>query len=94
MNEIKNSLPKAKKRNQKLKNFLVFMLLATAVAMLAWYFGNIFFGTRSLDVLLDLRTQKEKLTKEVKQMQEKNSVLQKEYFELIGLDPNYKEGKL
>ena len=92
MNEIKSSLPK--KGKQKLKSVFIFIFLAIIVSLLAWYYGNILFGTRGYNVLKDLYTQKKHLQKQVKKMQEQNSILQKEYFELIGLDPSYKEGKL
>jgi chaperonin cofactor prefoldin len=50
--------------------------------------GNVFFGSRSASVLYDLKEQKSALSNEVKKYQELNSALQKEYFELIGLDPD------
>lgn len=68
---------------------VIFYFVAAMIAVLAGiYFGNTLFGKRSLDVMLDLRNQETSLRKEVKKFQEANSILQKEYFELIGLDPD------
>ena len=52
MNEIKSSLPK--KGKQKLKSVFIFIFLAIIVSLLAWYYGNILFGTRGYNVLNDL----------------------------------------
>ena len=94
MNEIKESLPQSKKRNKKLANAVVLLAIAFFVTYAGWYIGNILFGARSLDVMLDLHTQKEALSAQVTQLQEENAALHTEYFELIGLDPDSsQEGK-
>lgn len=88
MNEIIDSLPQAKKRDKTLGNALVLLLAGILVIYAGWYIGNILFGARSLDVMLDLHAQKERLSNQVARLQEENAALQKEYFELRGLDPN------
>lgn len=92
MNEILDSLPKAKKRNKNLGSFILAGVLAVFVIYAGWYIGNMLFGARSLDVMLDLHAQKERLSTQVAQIQEENAALQKEYFELIGLDPEAHKG--
>jgi len=47
-------------------------------------------GKSSLDVLLNLQTDKETLSNKVMELKNKNAVLQKEYFELKDLDPDSK----
>lgn len=88
MNEIIDSLPQAKKPDKKLGSILVIVLAGIVVIYAGWYFGNMLFGVRSLDVMLDLHAQKERLINQVARIQEENAALQKEYFELRGLDPN------
>lgn len=91
MNEMLDSLPKAKKRNKQLANALVAVPVTLFVIYAGWYIGNILFGARSLDVMLDLHNQKDKLSTQVEELQEENAALQKEYFELIGLDPEQRK---
>ena len=54
------------------------------------YVGDILFGKSSLDVLLDLQSQEEMLQISIEELKQKNALLQKEYFELIELDPDSK----
>lgn len=93
MNEMLDSLPKAKTTNKLFKNLLAYSLMGICVIYAGWYIGNMLFGARSLDVMLDLHAQKERLSTQVSQLQEENAALQKEYFELIGLDPENNKGK-
>ena len=93
MNEMIDSLPKAKKRSKLFNNLLSYLLMGICVVYAGWYIGNMLFGARSLDVMLDLHAQKERLNTQVTQLQEENAALQKEYFELIGLDPDSYKGK-
>ncbi|AGZ81098.1 hypothetical protein [Campylobacter fetus] len=75
-------------RANSFKNFFVYFIAISFVVMAGVYVGNALFGKRSLDVMLDLYNQKASLQSDVQKLQEANSALQKEYFELIGLDPD------
>ena len=64
--------------------------LVVIVASFGIYVGDLLFGKSSLDVLLNLQTDKETLSNKVMELKNKNAVLQKEYFELKDLDPDSK----
>lgn len=74
------------------KNRLALKLagLGILVILFGIYVGNTLFGQSSLDVLLNLQTQKEYLQQNVLDLKEENSKLQKQYFELRQLDPDSK----
>lgn len=76
------------KKSSSFRKVVAYSLLVLATVIFAIYVGNVFFGSRSATVLYDLKKQKATLNNEVKKYQELNSALQKEYFELIGLDPD------
>ena len=76
------------KKSNSLRKVVAYSLLVLATVIFAIYVGNVFFGSRSATVLYDLKKQKATLSNEVKKYQELKSALQKEYFELIGLDPD------
>nr|WP_291949826.1 hypothetical protein [Campylobacter sp.] len=57
-------------------------LLAVIVAM---YFGNMFFGKSSLDVLLSLKQEKKQLENNIDILKAKNAQAQKEYLQLLRL---------
>ncbi len=65
-----------------------YAVLALAVVVLGLYVGNVLFGDRGLGVLLGLRAKKRELQSSVESLKNSNAALQKEYFELVGLDPN------
>lgn len=68
---------------------IVYSLLIFITILFAIYVDNVFLGgSRSATVLYDLKKQEATLDNEVKKYKELNSALQKEYFELIGLDPD------
>ena len=91
--ELLNELNKTKGIDWSI--FWRYTLTTVGVIISAIYVGNLLFGTMGLDVMLDLYAQKDKLSRDVKTMQKQNAALQKEYFELIGLDPDsYKKGFL
>jgi hypothetical protein len=46
------------------------------------------FGKRSLDVMLSLQSKKERLSEDVEILKKLNARLQKDYFELQGLEPD------
>ena len=76
------------KKSSSIRKIIAYSLLILVTILFAVYVGIVFFGSRSASVLYDLKEQKSALSNEVKKYQELNSALQKEYFELIGLDPD------
>ncbi len=63
-------------------SFLVF-----AVIGLGLYVGNLLYGKNSLEVLLTLQDKRELFQNEIKKYKKENAKLQKEYFELLQLEP-------
>ena len=76
------------KRDSKGVSFYlkVFSLLVLVVGF-GVYVGDMLFGKSSLDVLLNLQSEKQILERSVDTFKEQNAILQKEYFELKDLDP-------
>ncbi len=68
----------------KLLPLLSFILL---VCIMGVYAGNLLFGDNSLSVLLKINHQKLQMRKEVERLMNENAILQKELFELKGLEP-------
>lgn len=58
-----------------------------AVVCVGAYVGFLLFGDNSLDVLLKNIAQRDELLEEVSDLQAKNARLQKDLFELKGLEP-------
>lgn len=67
--------------------WLFWIVLVVCIALLGMYVGTLFFGANSLEVLLDLRQKQNALNIKVETLQNDNARLQKEYFELKGLEP-------
>lgn len=67
--------------------WLFWTVLVVCIALLGMYVGTLFFGANSLEVLLDLRQKQNALNIKVETLQNDNARLQKEYFELKGLEP-------
>ena len=67
--------------------WLFWIVLLVCIALLVVYIGTLFFGANSLEVLLDLRQKQNALNIKVENLQNDNARLQKEYFELKGLEP-------
>ncbi|ASM37851.1 MAG: septum formation initiator [Campylobacter sputorum] len=65
-----------------------YILVIVIVVGLGVYVGNMFFGKRSLETLIFIQNKQESLKKELEHLKQENAMLQKEYFELIGLEPN------
>ncbi|MDE6978889.1 MAG: hypothetical protein K2O85_04905 [Helicobacter sp.] len=66
---------------------MFWIVLVVCIALLGMYVGTLFFGANSLEVLLDLRQKQNALNIKVEILQNDNARLQKEYFELKGLEP-------
>lgn len=73
-----------------LRKLFKYILVVFLVGVLGIYVGNMFFGKRSLETLIFIQNKQETLKKELERLKEENAVLQKEYFELMGLEPNFK----
>ena len=67
--------------------FLKLILVAASVVALGLYVGDLLFGKNSLEVLLNLQDKREMLSSRIKKYKRENAVLQKEYFELLQLEP-------
>ena len=61
--------------------------LVFGIILLGIYIGNIFFGTNSLEVQLNLIDYKNDLETRIEELKKDNARLQKEYFELKQLEP-------
>ncbi len=62
--------------------FLVVMVVALGV-----YVGDLLFGKNSLEILLNLQERKSELQQQIKSYKKNNATLQKNYFELLQLEP-------
>ncbi len=66
-------------------------LLFLAVIGFGIYVGDLLFGKNSLEVLLNLQEKKALFKQEIKKYKQENAALQKEYFELLQLEPDSNE---
>ena len=62
-------------------------LLASMIIGLGLYVGNLLYGVNSLSVLDELTHKEVHLKSTIEKLKEENARLQKEYFELKGLEP-------
>lgn len=65
----------------------VLIVIFLVLFLLGAYSGYLLFGTNSLEVLLSVRNKKTILQEEVRVLQSQNAKLQKQFFELKGLEP-------
>ncbi|WP_104721877.1 hypothetical protein [Helicobacter mesocricetorum] len=72
---------------QEIFPLLPIFSLALIVCIAGIYFGNLLFGSNSLSVLLELEEKEKKMRQEVNFLTHQNANLQKELFELKGLEP-------
>jgi len=79
-----------KRDSSKTSFYLKIFSLVVIVVGFGIYVGDVLFGKSSLDVLLDLESQKQALELSIDTLKNQNAILQKEYFELRGLEPNSK----
>ncbi len=63
--------------------FLVLIVIGFGI-----YAGDLLFGKNSLEILLNLQDKKVLFKKEIKQYKQENATLQKNYFELLQLEPD------
>lgn len=64
---------------------VIFLILS--MIFLGFYVGNLLFGVNSFKVLNTLEAKEQSLRVEIEKLKEYNAKLQKEYFELKGLEP-------
>jgi cell division protein FtsB len=77
-------------KTSKKRNFYLFLkafFLVLVVIGLGIYVGNLLYGKNSLEVLLNLQEKKEMFKNEIEKYKQENAKLQKEYFELLQLEP-------
>lgn len=80
----------SKKSSQNTFFYIKIFTLVVIVAGFGIYVGDLLFGKSSLDVLLNLQTDRDNLGQKVINLKHENALLQKEYFELKDLDPDSK----
>ncbi len=66
------------------------LLVIVLVIYLAFYVGSILFGTRSIEEMIKLYKQEQRLKKEIKRSKKENEKLQKKLFEYEVLVPTEK----
>jgi hypothetical protein len=90
MSEVLDEFEDTKKESLATKALFSLKIASLVIVVLFFglYIGDVLFGKRSLDVLLNLQGDKDTLTVKIKSLKDENSVLQKEYFELRQLDPD------
>ena len=62
-------------------------MIVLAVIGLGLYVGDLLYGKNSLEVLLSLQDKKTMFKNEINKYKQENAKLQKEYFELLQLEP-------
>ncbi|MBL0687410.1 MAG: septum formation initiator [Sulfurospirillum sp.] len=92
MNKILEEFENLKEQHdsEKVSFYLKIFSLFAIVVGFGIYVGDILFGKSSLDVLFELQSEKQILEQNIKVFKQNNAILQKEYFELKNLDPDYK----
>lgn len=87
MDNIELLYQETKKKYFSIKEIIVLAIISIGVIVLGIYVGNTLFGERSLENLIKLQNTKEYLENQIKSLQIENARLQKEHFELLGLEP-------
>ncbi len=89
MSEILEEFEEEVNKRESKNIFFYLKIFALFVVVIGFgiYIGDMLFGNSSLDVLLNLQSEKEILQKSIEALKQENAILQKEYFELKDLDP-------
>jgi len=89
MSEILEEFEEQIDENKSKRAFFYLKIFSLLVVVIGFgvYVGDILFGKSSLDVLLNLQSEKQILEKSIDTYKTQNAILQKEYFELKDLDP-------
>ncbi len=74
-------------KKEKLSFILKIAFLVMMVIALGVYVGDLLFGKNSLEILLNLQEKKSELKQQIKSYKKNNAILQKNYFELLQLEP-------
>ncbi len=74
-------------KRKRLYLVLKISVLVAVVIGLGIYVGNLLYGKNSLEVLLNLQDKKALFKSEIQKYKKENARLQKEYFELLQLEP-------
>lgn len=82
LSDVLHGYDKYIKFNAKIRLAFFIFVGASISIVLGLYFGGVFFGERSLEVMLGLQNKKELLTSEIEKLKQENAELQKQYFEL------------
>ncbi len=84
MKDIRDTLLDYKEFEKKKDGrfYLKAAFLVLAVIALGVYIGNLLFGDNSLEMMMALKSQRERLQKLTSSLKEENAKLQRKYFEL------------
>lgn len=85
MNEVLKEY--GQKPKSSFRQILKLVGVSAGVIIFGIYVGNMLFGKRSLDVMLGLQEQRDKIASDVEILKKYNAELQKTYFELKELEP-------
>ena len=95
MNEKEKLLGELELKYSNPNSFYIKITIILLITIyLAIYFGEILFGKNSIDVLTNVRENREILKNEVKNIKKENAKLQKLYFETLSLKPQIDEYNL
>ena len=82
MEELSNEVEKQNRQSIQYDTIIKFAALSILVLFFGIYVGQLLFGVNSLEVLINLQTNKVELKDEIIRLKKENAALQKEYFQL------------
>ncbi|MBF7048900.1 hypothetical protein IY972_01340 [Campylobacter volucris] len=85
MSELLKEYDEHSKKKEARQNLIKTIMLSFIAIIVAIYFGNMFFGKSSLDVLLSLKQEQRNLENKIDVLKAKNAQAQKEYLQLLRL---------
>ncbi|MBX1886077.1 hypothetical protein I9T54_00855 [Campylobacter peloridis] len=85
MSDLLKEYDEHAKKKEAHRHFIKTIALSFLAIIVAMYFGNMFFGKSSLDVLLSLKQEQKNLEKSIDTLKAKNAQAQKEYLQLLRL---------
>ncbi|TXE85883.1 hypothetical protein FPD38_07815 [Campylobacter volucris] len=85
MSELLKEYDEHSKKKEARQNLIKTIMLSFVAIIVAIYFGNMFFGKSSLDVLLSLKQEQRNLENKIDILKAKNAQAQKEYLQLLRL---------
>ncbi|KAB0579208.1 hypothetical protein FVD15_06705 [Campylobacter volucris] len=85
MSELLKEYDEHSKKKEARQNLIKTIMLSFVAIIVAIYFGNMFFGKSSLDVLLSLKQEQRNLENKIDVLKAKNAQAQKEYLQLLRL---------